>query len=519
MKMNSADNGIVDLKDFDINTDNAFQREIRLNNILTSINTIFILLLIAVPSIRNHPTFIVDILLSTILGICVLLLNRTGNYYYARFISNIFFLPLHFFAILFAGELLPFMYDIFSYAILAYLIYPIFTLDYTKEKLVFILAMSINLSLLIVHEMAFSSYKSDYQFDGEWFAIFKAFQVITWIMISTIAFTSKMINIKSEAKMKEINKELHKLNQRNNENLKEIAAQNEEIMAQNEELISQQDQLSTKNIFIEEQNSKLKEYQLQLEQKLAEITLIKTELENKEAVNQSILSTIRQNFHTTEFDLDGKLLHISPIISDYLNTHPDKLISKNVSETFDDFMIYPENWDFNKEWKRILNGELKSQNFIFKFGDRETHAISHYSPIHNAQGEIIMVLSIGEDITSLVNQRKEIEKSNQILQAQKEEINAINNSLEIRVKERTDELEKRNAQLEEYAFINAHILGAPVSSISGLINLLRYENLSDKENELFKHLLTASDKLNEVVKQINMAIEQNAEMNRKHFNK
>ncbi|UZR98712.1 hypothetical protein [Chondrinema litorale] len=517
--MKSAESDTVDLKEFDINTDRGFQREIRLNNILTSINTIFILLLFAIPSIRSQATFVFDIIVSTILGVIVLLLNKMGKYYYARFISNVFFLPLHFFAILFAEELFPFMYDIFSYAILAYLIYPIFTLDYTKEKRVFILAILINLILLVVHEMAFSAYKSDYQIDNQLFMIFKAFQVITWIMIAVISFTSKMINIKSEAKMKEINKELHKLNLQNNENLKEIAILNEEIVAQNEELITKQEQLSIKNIYIEEQNTKLKEYQQKLEAQLYEITITQTKLENKEAVNKSILSTIRQNFNSTEFDLKGNILHISPIISEYLHTDSHSLKNKNIGEIFDKYIVYPKKWDFYNEWQYILNGELKSQNFIFKFDAGEVHVRSHYSPIRNAKGETIMVLSIGEDITSLVNQQREIEKSNKILQAQKEKINAINNSLEIRVKERTDELEKRNAQLEEYAFINAHILRAPVSSISGLINLLHYETLPIKETDLFKHLLTSVDNLNEVVQQINTAIEQNTEMNRKHFNK
>ncbi|MBT31381.1 MAG: hypothetical protein CMO01_17135 [Thalassobius sp.] len=516
--MKSAGSDTVDLKELDINTDSGFQREIRLNNILTRINTIFMLLLLAVPPIRDQITFIIDIIVSVILGIIVLLLNKTGKYYYARFISNICILPLHFFAILFARELFPFMYDIFSYAILAYLIYPIFTLDYTKEKRVFILAITINLILLIVHEMAFSHYSSNYQIDDETFMIYKAFQIVTWVMIASISFTSKMINIKSEAKMKEINKELHKLNLQNNENLKEIATLNEEIVAQNEDLIMKQEQLFVNNIHIEEQNFKLKEYQQQLEDQLAEITVTQTKLENKEAVNQSILRTIRQNFHSTEFDLDGNILHISPMISKHLNADPGDLINKNIGEIFAKYIIYPKKWDFYDEWRHILTGELKSQNFVYKFGDREVHAHVHYSPIRNAQGKIIMILSIGEDITSLVNQRKEIEKSNKVLQAQKEKIKTINDSLEIRVNERTEELKKRNAQLEEYAFINAHILRAPVSSISGLINLLHYENLPVKETDLFKHLLTASDKLNEVVGQINTAIEQNAEMNRKDFN-
>lgn len=517
--MTKSGSDITDSKTLSTDQDRGSQREIRLNNILTRINTVFILVLLAFPIIRNEPIFLIDIAITTTLGVGVLLLNKIGKYHYAKFIANVFFLPLHFFAILFAGELLPFIYEIYTYAIFAYLIYPIFTLNYTKEKGVFILAMAINLSLLIIHEIAFSTYKADYQFDDRWFVIIKAFQVVTWLMISTIAFTSKMINIKSEAKLQKINQELNKLNVENTENLKEIAAQNEEIVAQNEELSSQQEQLSAKNIYIEEQNRKLKEFQEQLEQQLKEITSAKTEIENKEAVNQSILSALRQNFHTTEYDPQGNILHISPMISDNLEIDSESLVNKNVSETFDQYMIYPKNWDFKKDWRRILSGELKNQNFIFKFGEHEIHVHSHYAPIPDASGETTMVLSVSQDITDLVNQRKEIEKTNEILNIQKEEINAINNSLEKRIKERTIELEKRNAQLTEYAFINSHILRAPVSSILGLINLFRYENLSKSENELFEHLLSATNNLNEVVVQINTAIEENAEMTRNHFKK
>ncbi len=102
---------------------------------------------------------------------------------------------------------------------------------------------------------------------------------------------------------------------------------------------------------------------------------------------------------------------------------------------------------------------------------------------------------------------EQIQNQNDELKRQKEIIDRINENLESLVKERTHELEKKNVALEEYAFINAHNLRAPVASILGLINLMNRIDHDDESKKLVEHLRTSASKLDEVVNSITRAIE------------
>jgi signal transduction histidine kinase len=101
----------------------------------------------------------------------------------------------------------------------------------------------------------------------------------------------------------------------------------------------------------------------------------------------------------------------------------------------------------------------------------------------------------------------EIKRKNEEIQAQAKEISSINQNLEGLVKERTHQLEAKNKALEEYAFINAHELRAPVASILGLINLMKSIELKDDEKIYLKHLETSAERLDSVVREIGRAIE------------
>ncbi len=98
--------------------------------------------------------------------------------------------------------------------------------------------------------------------------------------------------------------------------------------------------------------------------------------------------------------------------------------------------------------------------------------------------------------------------SYEAIQIQDEEIRSINENLEKLVFERTQQLEKKNKALEEYAFINAHKLRAPVASILGLMNIFRTINLDEDGKYIASHLEDSTKKLDEIVSSITKAIEQ-----------
>ena len=91
----------------------------------------------------------------------------------------------------------------------------------------------------------------------------------------------------------------------------------------------------------------------------------------------------------------------------------------------------------------------------------------------------------------------------------------LNEHLESRIAERTSDLENRNAQLTEYAFINSHLLRAPVARVIGLLNLMAKTDNASKKAEITDHLNTAGKDLEEVVSKISLTLEEKSGSNMK----
>lgn len=83
------------------------------------------------------------------------------------------------------------------------------------------------------------------------------------------------------------------------------------------------------------------------------------------------------------------------------------------------------------------------------------------TPIYDEQGNIVEVLSIGNDITSL--------------KAAEEDLQTLNDELEQRVTERTRQLVEVNRNLESFTYSVSHDLRAPLRAISGYSSILLHE--------------------------------------------
>jgi hypothetical protein len=92
------------------------------------------------------------------------------------------------------------------------------------------------------------------------------------------------------------------------------------------------------------------------------------------------------------------------------------------------------------------------------------------------------------------------------IEAQSDEIKSINENLELHIKERTRELESKNKALEEYAFITAHKLRAPLASILGLVILMERLKLPQEDKIILAHLSQSAKRLDEIIHEVMNAI-------------
>jgi hypothetical protein len=76
---------------------------------------------------------------------------------------------------------------------------------------------------------------------------------------------------------------------------------------------------------------------------------------------------------------------------------------------------------------------------------------------------------------------RQIKVAKELVDEQKEELNAMNQNLEALVFKRTSELEEQNELLKKHAFFNAHLLRGPFCRVQGLLQLLPEAKQPDNE--------------------------------------
>jgi len=86
------------------------------------------------------------------------------------------------------------------------------------------------------------------------------------------------------------------------------------------------------------------------------------------------------------------------------------------------------------------------------------------------------------------------------------EIESINNNLEQLIHEQTQQIEDHNKSLSEYAFINAHMLRAPLSRIIGLTDLMERDALNGNRKKIIE-VKNLANNMDKVVRKITDALD------------
>ncbi len=323
----------------------------------------------------------------------------------------------------------------------------------------------------------------------------------------------------------------------------ELKNKNNEAVAQNKELSQQKEEILTQRKFIGEKNKELLVAQDELNDIIEKLTITQAALSDREAENRSIIHAIyNTELIVAEFDIDVTVLKMSPTALALLQKNKDDVIGKSYAEIGKTVNVSVENNpDFELMWHDLLKGKHHTHESTLEVNGETKWLQENFFPIQNNNDEVEKIMLISQDISQLKNQQFEIETLNSDLQetiwktenqnktltSQQKEIKSINAQLKIssakittinqglktRVEERTKDLEQQNKQLAEYAFINAHLLRAPLCSILGLVQLMEIDNpLGD--NMLVSHMKKSSQELHDIVNKISDAIKKGPHFNR-----
>lgn len=122
---------------------------------------------------------------------------------------------------------------------------------------------------------------------------------------------------------------------------------------------------------------------------------------------------------------------------------------------------------------------------------------------------------INEINQELTSQRDQLFEQNETIEQNLNELNDVRKNLVHTVHQKTKELRQankelvsQNAQLEQYAFITAHNLKAPVARLRGLVNIFELTNKpANPNNELIHRIKEASLDMDEVISDINKILQ------------
>lgn len=160
-------------------------------------------------------------------------------------------------------------------------------------------------------------------------------------------------------------------------------------------------------------------------------------------------------------------------------------------------------------YSRMLQGKLERSLELNNrhISEQKEELMQQNEKLVQAQKELA---GLNEQILA---DREELKRQNEELRYYQSKVKRINEELEVRVKKRTRELEDRNARLKEYAFINAHLLRAPLCRIKGLTYLVEKDREGD-EGKLLELLKASNDELEEIIRKITSILSEEKELNR-----
>lgn len=114
--------------------------------------------------------------------------------------------------------------------------------------------------------------------------------------------------------------------------------------------------------------------------------------------------------------------------------------------------------------------------------------------------------TLSSNINTVNIQRDQLLEQNEEMIQLQEELKSTNEQLELKVRQRTEELEEQNKLLVQYGFMNSHILRAPIATLKGLYEVSKMTKEPKDLKQVQKHIERTIQELERASKSLNEVI-------------
>ena len=224
---------------------------------------------------------------------------------------------------------------------------------------------------------------------------------------------------------------------------------------------------------------------------ITERKLLQTELGEAERIVTDVLATMGDALVIT--DLHGKVLRV--------NREFEKMTGYSRTEAFG--LEFPYPWLLEEEMSRFVLwiSELRTKNYLHDFDmkwltkNKKKIAVSlNTTLLRNTRGEPIAMLNIARDITERKRLAEELEARTQQIEHLYQE--TLAKSLEI---------ERRNKELDDFAYVVSHDLKEPLVTIEGYGKILQTDfkkELGSTGLDYLNSMITSADRMKKFIEDL-----------------